>query len=116
MKLRLLAVFQDVDFRINELNNYESIRRKKHWQGDPKPGQGYLIISRSQDQLLWVLGYSKGETTRGTPRHIIQTMRLRVRGGRWNPLMLQNYANDVGLELVGIRRYEEHLTRKRRTG
>lgn len=35
------------------------------------------------------------------------TVKMRITHGTWDILMLQNYANDVGIELDGIKRFEE---------
>jgi len=40
-------------------------------------------------------------------RRVVDSRRLRISGGAWSPLMLQNYANAVGLNLVGIKRFEQ---------
>jgi len=38
-----------------------------------------------------------------------QSLDYRVTGdGVWNPLMLQNYAAELGMELEGLKRFEDH--------
>jgi len=44
----------------------------------------------------------------------IASVRLRLTGSHWNPLMLQNYAEACGIELMGIKRFEEHYERLRK--
>jgi hypothetical protein len=37
---------------------------------------------------------------------VLRSVRLRMTSGEWNPNMLQNYANAVGLTLNGRERFE----------
>ena len=121
MKLRLKGIVQDCDFRFNELSVYEKFRKTKSFQGDPGLTEAYLFISKGETQLLWVLRYEndmwwdqhkylaavpKGKEPR-LKRRRIQSLKLRVSGGRWHPLMLANYANEVGIDLDGIKKFEE---------
>jgi hypothetical protein len=40
---------------------------------------------------------------------VIQSMMHRITdGGTWNPLMIRNYANEIGLDLTGLKRMEDH--------
>jgi hypothetical protein len=107
MKLRLKGIFQEVDFRYNELSIYERYRKDRSFQGDPKLGETYLFVSTSGNQLLWVLRYEDKVLVHKTMRKRIETLRFRVSGGSWNPLMLANYAEEIGITLEGIRKFEE---------
>lgn len=105
MRLRLRQIFKDVDFRFSELTIYEKYTPVQVRES-LRPGDAALFISRSGSQLLWVLHYGEMAAQK-TQRTVIQSMKLRVSGGYWNPLMLQNYANEIGIELEGIKRFEE---------
>lgn len=108
MKVRLKQIIRDVDFRKTELQNYEDHRKdKKRFDGDPKPGEAILFVSTSGNQLAWILRYDEAVRVQKTDRRRIQSLRMRLSGGYWNPLMLANYARDIGLELQGIKLFEE---------
>lgn len=107
IELKLKRIIQDVDFRSTELRIYEKFRDKNKDMVDPRPGEAYLFISKSGNQLLFVLNYKSGVKVAKTNRQVVESLRLRVSGGHWNPLMLANYAEDVGVKLLGVRRYEE---------
>ena len=77
-----------------------------------------LFVSKAGNQLLWVMNVDTVETPfknkRGRyGRRVIDTRRWRIEGGSWSPLMLQNYANDVGIDLVGFRRLEQQYLDRR---
>lgn len=107
MRLRLKGILQDVDFRSTELSIYEGFRRSRSFPGDPKAGEAYLFVSRAGNQLLWILHYEPEIIVIKTKRRRIESMKFRVSGGYWNPLMLANYAADIGIELEGIKRFED---------
>jgi hypothetical protein len=107
MKLRLKAIIQDADFRYNELNMYEQYRKTKAFTGDPGRNEAFLFVSKRGNQLVWILNYEPGVLVQKTERKRIESLRMRVSGGYWNPLMLANYALAVGIELEGIKRFEE---------
>jgi len=102
MRLRLI---ERVDFRKSELSNYlEHVKDK-----DKKLGKDdvALFISQSGNQLVFVYGF----TDMDEKKKVLRSERLRITGGTWNPLMLQNYAERVGLHLDGLRRFEQHYRR-----
>ena len=110
--IKLRAVRFDVDFRLRDLRSYDEFRNSNKFPGELRRNEAYLFVSRSGDQLLWVLNVSQVEVSRPNrlgqyQRRIIDTRRWRIEGGTWNPMMLQNYANEVDLDLVGFRRYED---------
>lgn len=104
MRLRLRQIFQDADFRQNELTLWRHYKKKCAFE--PKAGDAVLLVSRSGNQLLFVLNYSEGVAQKST-RERIESLRFRLSGGYWNPLMIANYAAEVGIELEGIKRFEE---------
>lgn len=113
--LRLKRIEQDVDFRKNELTTYRLFKEKNKNYPDPMPGEAYLFVSKSGNQLMFVLNYKKDIKLHKSKRDIIESLRLRLSGGRWNPLMLANYAEEVGVKLLGIRKYEEIFEEQKET-
>ena len=105
-KVRLKAVCFDVDFRYNEFGIYEGFRKSKSFPGDLGKNEVFLFVSRTGNQLLWVLNLTSLDAV-GSQQSMIDTRRWRLSGSYWNPMMLANYAADVGLDLVGIKRFEE---------
>jgi hypothetical protein len=71
------------------------------------------FISSREDQLVFIYRFKKIGTRRknktSVPFGILTSVRLRMPGRRWNPLMLANYASDVGLELEGLPLFEEYF-------
>lgn len=113
MRIRLKHIIQEVDFRYNELSIYEKHRKSKDFVADPKVGEAILFVSKSGNQLLWVLGYDADVMVQTTIRRRIESLRLRVSGGYWNPLMLADYAENVGIQLEGLKKFEESYNAKR---
>jgi hypothetical protein len=107
MKLRLRAIVQGADFRKTELTSYEEFRKRKDYPGDLKPGQSDLLISRGGSQLVWVMRYEAGVLVGRTKRRRIESIRMRVSGGSWNP------AKACGIELQGLKRFEETYKKSR---
>lgn len=102
MKIRLRGIKLGADFRKSELTNYEALRKSKHFPTDPRRGEAYLMVSKNGKQLCWILRYSD------VPKHI-DSLKFRITRSTWNPQMLANYAEQVGLELVGIRKFEDQF-------
>ena len=80
-----------------------------------------LFISGSGKILRFVYGFTEQEVVSGGRRYtgeqtqILETSVYRIiGGGRWSPLMLKNYADECGLELVGLKRFEEHYSNSRK--
>lgn len=83
-----------------------SYRRSAHYPGDLAVGEAFLFIAKGNDQVLFV--FADHEVMFGdTPRRVTDSRKLRLGAGTWSPYMLQNYANAVGLNLQGIKRFEE---------
>ena len=117
-RVRLKGVRLDVDFRKNEATNYDMFKRSKIFPGELHKNEVFLFISKSGNQLVWVLNVDQIETAfankRGNfERRIVDTRRWRIEGGTWNPHLLQNYANDCGLDLVGFKRFEDRYYESR---
>lgn len=95
------------DFRKNEATLFEEHNTKKKW--NLRGGEVVCFLSLNRDQIAFVFApRDEGVNKAGNARTVFYSQRLRIRGGRWDPLMLQNYAMDAGIELDGIKRFEEH--------
>lgn len=64
------------------------------------------FLSQTENQLVFIHGFDAWEDETGRVVQVLSTRRLRI-NTRWNPLMLANYAAQVGLELEGLKRFEE---------
>jgi hypothetical protein len=123
-KLRLKGVIT-CSFGRSEASNLRLYRDSAKYPGDLRKGEAFLFISKGGNQVLFVFRpvelevssrHRKGDGSK--TREVIDSRRLRLDGGTWHPYMLQNYANEVGIHLVGFRRFEEvhkSLMAKKRT-
>lgn len=95
-----LAYIAEVDFRSSELHNFTRIKDA------PKlgPNDVVLLISLSRTQLCFVHGFTDLDEN----RRVLRSERLRLTSGTWNPLMLVDYAERVGLKLEGLKRFNEY--------
>lgn len=73
-----------------------------------------LLVSQTQKMLCFV--WRPQETSRkmangsnGKISTVVSSQRYRIQdGGTWNPLMLANYAAQIGVEVEGIRKFESY--------
>lgn len=117
-KMRLKGIIFDCDFRKNEATNYKTYRRSRSFPGELKTNEVFLFVSKSGNQLIWLLNVDDVEVPRANrsgsfERKIYDSRRWRIDGGVWNPDMLQNYAHAVGIDLVGFRRLEQTFAEHR---
>lgn len=111
-KYTLKAIKFGVDFRSSEMANYDHLVKKKHFPGNPGRREVYLMVSRSGNQMVWVLNVGAFGKN-GDQREVVDTRRWRLRRGTWSPHMLENYANAIGLSLVGFKRFEQSYAESR---
>jgi len=102
INIKLKAVKFDTDFRKNEWTNYKSFKKSKYMAGGLNKNEAILFVSKSRNQLIWILNVTEDDE-----RPVVDSRRWRILSGTWDPLMLQNYAEEVGIHLVGIRRFED---------
>ena len=104
MRLKRVEV---TDFRVNERTMLEAVMAKPD---APQLGADDCVcfISRLGTQLVFV-GRPEQIELGTRKRTIISSRRLRLDGGQWNPLMLSNYAEAVGLKLDGLKKFEDHF-------
>ena len=107
MRLRFVDT---VHFGKSELTNFRSILlRYPHFiaphRNALRPDDVVLLVSKMGNQLVFLHGFDMINATQ-----VLRSTRLRIDGGaRWNPLMLVNYARQVGLVITGLQAYEAHV-------
>lgn len=107
-----LVEIKEVNFRQSEATNFAKLPKGK--RESLKNGEAICFISRMGNQLVFVhKGGTFGKTARGLQRTVVYSTRLRLTRGTWNPDMLANYADEVGLELIGLKRFEDHYAKLR---
>jgi hypothetical protein len=119
-KVRIKRMFS-ADFRKSPRTMYDELRKdKKLFSGDPNPDEVYIFVSSTGNQLIFVTGDHEIVNHPGKPYETKQRMLdyrgWRMEGSSFNPLMLEEYANRVGLSL-GKKRlsewYGEHRAARR---
>ena len=111
MKLRYI---HHSDFRKSEVTLYEEAKKASGGL-DLGWDDCVLLVSGNGKILRFVYQPSDQPTQMKSPRgakktKVVQSETYRiVGGGTWNPLMLANYANDCGVELEGIRKFETYF-------
>jgi hypothetical protein len=111
LRLRLIRT---VTFARSEATNYDTykgeLRGVKLGREDV-----VLFMSLTQNQVAFVYAPHSIETSPGRFTEVLRSARFRLRGrAGWNPLMIANYASEVGIKLDGLKRFEEHYDKLRR--
>lgn len=107
LRLKLVAA---ADFRKGVPTMMDDLRRAKKLV-DLSGDEVVLLISATGLQLAFVFrdvtieDRSRVDTVKCTTHYRVQLDRHTP----WNPLMLVNYAEEAGIELQGLKRFEEHL-------
>jgi hypothetical protein len=109
MRLRYIT---QADFRRSERTNFIDAQRRGELPVNLRAGDVIAFVSHGRDQILFVQMRTEVSVNArtGAPVCVWQSHRLRIEGGRWNPLMLANYASKVGLKLDGLRRFESYYS------
>lgn len=94
-------------FNRSEVNNLAHYRGADYFPGELRTGEAYLFLSKKLDQAMFVFATHESADENGVVRFVTDSRRLRLASGSWSPYMLQNYANSVGLALLGIKRFEQ---------
>jgi hypothetical protein len=101
MRLRYVTT---MSFARSELTNWNAILAERPEFHSMRPDDVVAIVSMTGDQIAFLHGFDEHDG-----KVILRSTRFRIAGsGRWNPLMLANYAKAVGIHLAGVRTYEEH--------
>jgi hypothetical protein len=115
MRLMRLKYIAQVDFRKSEETNFlenHVVKRGRKFDKRPalKPGEVACLIASSGKQIVFVYNPDLAVDQGDDERSVLHSERLRLTsGGRWDPIMLGNYANQVGIQLEGIKLFEEHF-------
>lgn len=126
MRLMRLRFIDTVGFRASEQTNYEALVRRVPGAAKLGPNDVVLFISAGGNQLLFVHGFQK--ITHGKETfECLRSERLRLRhfggpkvrgretpersytrGAVWDPLMVADYAQAVGIKLANLKLWSEH--------
>lgn len=106
MQTVTLKKIEVADFRKSEATLYDDFAWRNRRLGGLKKNEVILFISLTGNQCIWIINV----THNPSGRRIVDSRRWRVEGGVWNPLMIANYAEQVGLRLKGIKKFEEYFT------
>ncbi len=93
------------DFRNCERTLYSDYLRTAKL---PRADEIVVFISLKGDQLLFVHGWQAVHNPGGPNHLVLKSSRHRIANGTWNPLLLRNYVNAAGLEIEGLRRFEDY--------
>lgn len=109
MRLKLIA---DANFQYSEAENLKDVL-KKNPSVSLSPSDVVCLVSKSKDQLVFMhrptelnLSALQGGGARKGTAIAYHSERVRLSRSTWNPLMLQDYANSVGINLDGLQRFE----------
>jgi len=105
-QIRLKGVVQ-CSFIRSEVTNLALYEQEGHFPGELGEGEAFLFISKQGNQVIFVFRDPLNFDVSGKIRNVTDSRRLRLESGTWSPYMLQNYAEAVGLHLVGIKRFEQ---------
>jgi len=105
-RLRLKAVVR-CSFSRSEATNLVLFSKEGHYPGDLEEGEAFLFLSKGGDQVIFIFRSPIFFEGRKGDLKVIDSRRLRIPGGTWSPYMLQNYAEEIGLHLIGVKRFEQ---------
>jgi hypothetical protein len=106
LNLRMIAT---VDFRQGVPTHYEELKRRKLMR-DIGDDETILLVSQTGLQLAFVFREVQIKGRNGDAVRAIAHYRLQLdRHTPWSPIMLTEYASQAGIELVHVKRFEDHL-------
>lgn len=109
MKVRLRRLVTGADFRHGIPWHVQQLRAERKLPSTMEPDECVLLVSRTQLSLAFVFPEMTFRSAQ-RERHAIAHYRVQLgESTPWNPLMLRNYAEQAGIEIAGIKRFEEHL-------
>lgn len=110
-----LRLVKEVDFRKSEATNFEEMKKKERLQIHGSDVVCFRSQSRNQVVFVWApTTINLSEYGKKGAAIVFRSQRLRLSHGTWDPLMLQNYAEALGIHLVGIKRLEDYVAAVRR--
>lgn len=102
MRLKYVAT---VTFARSELTNWNKLLEKRPEFRDMRPDDVVALVSMTGDQIAFLHGFSTIND-----KTVLRSTRFRIVGsGKWNPLMLANYAREAGILLTGLKTFEQHM-------
>ncbi len=107
VNLRLVTWVSDVDFRKSERTNWKllanhSDRPRAHIS---RSDDAILLISKTRKMGAFIWGYHSGN------KQLFAVVRFWCPNGfEWR--MLQNYAREAGIELRGMKSFEDYFVRR----
>jgi hypothetical protein len=112
--MKLKAICFDVDFRKSEATNYQTYMKNPKFPGEPENGETILFVSKSGNQLVWLLNLGFELVGKvGQECQVTDSRKWRLHGGTWNPHMLSEYARMVNIELMGIKTFAQQYEEER---
>ena len=112
IQMRLKKVFFDIDMRKSPETTYAELKKKKELPALRK-GDGILLINKARTMMQFVFPPVEFDTFNHVERavsvNISASQRFKIKGSTWSPYMLANYASEVGIDLVGHKRFEWHF-------
>lgn len=108
IRMRLKRIAQ-ADFRKSEATNFNElpIAVRKNL----KPGEVVMLVSGGGDQLVFVYPPTYTSNARSNDCTMLASVRLRLKGSTWSPLMIVDYAKSVGIELIGLEDFARRFQR-----
>lgn len=104
-RLKLRGIYE-ANFCYSDRTLFDNLRKdRKAYQGDLRGGDTYVFLSRTGDQILFILGDRKVKRGKTWVR-LLDSRRWRIQDPPFTGLMLENYANEVGITL-GLKRLEQ---------
>lgn len=108
LNLKLIA---SVDFRHGIPHHYDELRKKRMLR-DVADDEVILLVSQTGRQMAFVFREHEIHSRSGDTVKALAHYRIQLdRHTSWSPLMLSEYANAAGIELIGIKRFEEYITK-----
>jgi hypothetical protein len=102
-----------MDFRKSEFTNFSELIKKTPRLKLLGKRDVVLIRNLQGDQIIFIHGfYVVKDELRNKDVRFLRSERIRLmNGATWNPLMVKDYAKQVGLNLENLLSFEEHLER-----
>lgn len=106
LSLRLIAT---VDFRQGVPTHYDTLKKRRLLR-DINEDEIVLLISQTGRQLAFVFHEVQIDSRSGEPVRAIAHYRVQLdKHTPFNGPMLSQYAQRAGIELDGLKRFEDHL-------
>ena len=106
-----LVLIEHCDFRCSEWTNLNVVLKKNKMKLGPQ--DVVAMVSGNGKQIVFAYAHDqfKYEDYRGDtrPAGVVQSLRYRLTGnGVWSPTMLATYAEAVGIDLIGLKKFEQY--------